>query len=297
MVDYHILCRQCQVPLTSENATPSRIRKRTYYCRKCYREKRKSYDQPYQKEYRKRKRREQGIGPRVYPPITKCCVCSVTLTPENISPSRIKHHTYRCHSCQTQYTRNWHKAHPHRHRERLEERMRDPAEKEKIIAQRKARRKREYLKRGITISGKIESSLRGRLYKAIVAQTTSKTAHTSDLVGCSIAEVIKHLESLWSSGMTWENYGAYRKGKPMTWNVDHIKPIASFDLTDPEQQKQCFHWSNLQPLWAIDNIQKRDKIIKVNYYSLDSTGSKIGPAQCEPCALQQKSTSSSSIPH
>jgi hypothetical protein len=48
--------------------------------------------------------------------------------------------------------------------------------------------------------------------------------------------------------MTRENHGL--------WHVDHIRPCASFDLTDPEQQAICFHYTNLQPLWAIDNIKK-----------------------------------------
>jgi len=52
--------------------------------------------------------------------------------------------------------------------------------------------------------------------------------------------------------MTWSNYG---KG----WHIDHIKPCASFDLSNPEQQKICFHYTNLQPLWAIDNIKKGAK--------------------------------------
>jgi HNH endonuclease. len=53
--------------------------------------------------------------------------------------------------------------------------------------------------------------------------------------------------------MSWDNYG--RDG----WHIDHIRPCASFDLTDPEQQRQCFHYTNLQPLWAADNIRKGAK--------------------------------------
>ena len=51
--------------------------------------------------------------------------------------------------------------------------------------------------------------------------------------------------------MNWENYGK--------WHIDHIKPISKFDMTDQEEQKKCFHWSNLQPLWAEENISKGDK--------------------------------------
>jgi hypothetical protein len=54
--------------------------------------------------------------------------------------------------------------------------------------------------------------------------------------------------------MTWENYGP-------VWHVDHIRPCASFDLTDPAQQRECFHFSNLQPLFAAENLAKGDKIL------------------------------------
>jgi hypothetical protein len=51
--------------------------------------------------------------------------------------------------------------------------------------------------------------------------------------------------------MTWDNYGE--------WHVDHIQPCASFDLSDPKQLAECFNWSNLQPLWAKENISKGAK--------------------------------------
>ncbi len=70
------------------------------------------------------------------------------------------------------------------------------------------------------------------------------------IVGCSGRELAQHLESQFKEGMSWDNYG--RSG----WHIDHIIPIASFDLTDPKQQKICFHYSNLQPLWAEDNMRK-----------------------------------------
>jgi hypothetical protein len=54
--------------------------------------------------------------------------------------------------------------------------------------------------------------------------------------------------------MSWENYG-YRG-----WHLDHINPCAAFDLTIPEQQKRCFHYTNLQPMWWKQNIAKKDKL-------------------------------------
>lgn len=72
-------------------------------------------------------------------------------------------------------------------------------------------------------------------------------------VGCTKEELKMHIELQFKDGMTWENYGQ--------WHIDHIRPCASFDLLDPEQARQCFHYTNLQPLWAAENIAKRDKII------------------------------------
>lgn len=73
---------------------------------------------------------------------------------------------------------------------------------------------------------------------------------TIDFIGCSIDELKLHLEKQFVDGMNWENYGMYG------WHVDHIRPCCSFDLTDKEQQRKCFHYTNLQPLWAKDNLAK-----------------------------------------
>ena len=72
-------------------------------------------------------------------------------------------------------------------------------------------------------------------------------------MGCSIEELKIHLEKQFRDGMSWNNYGMYG------WHIDHIKPCSAFDLTDLEQQKICFHYSNLQPLWAKENLSKGKK--------------------------------------
>lgn len=99
---------------------------------------------------------------------------------------------------------------------------------------------------------KLKHNLRTRVGSALRAQLTGKDWSLMDIIGCSTDELIAHLEAQFLPGMSWDNWA--HDG----WHVDHIRPCASFDLTDPEQQKQCFHYTNLQPLWAADNIRKSD---------------------------------------
>lgn len=80
-----------------------------------------------------------------------------------------------------------------------------------------------------------------------------KSLRTAELVGCSIAELKQHLEQNFQEGMSWENYS--RHG----WHIDHIRPCASFNLEDEQQQKTCNNWRNLLPMWAEDNIGKGDR--------------------------------------
>lgn len=70
------------------------------------------------------------------------------------------------------------------------------------------------------------------------------------LVGCSVTDLKKHLEKQFQPGMSWDNWG--NDG----WHIDHIRPCSSFDLTDPAEQVKCFHYTNMQPLWATDNLKK-----------------------------------------
>jgi len=71
----------------------------------------------------------------------------------------------------------------------------------------------------------------------------------------TLTELKSHIESQFKSGMTWENQGV-GKGK---WQIDHIIPCAKFDFTKRDQLVQCWHFRNLQPLWAKDNLIKGKK--------------------------------------
>lgn len=96
-------------------------------------------------------------------------------------------------------------------------------------------------------------SLRTRLTRAL--KDSYKTDSTFNLIGCSLEDLRKHLKNQFVEGMTWDNYGG-RSG----WQVDHIIPCSYFDLTKEEDQRICFNFRNLQPLWAKDNNQKKNKL-------------------------------------
>ncbi len=98
---------------------------------------------------------------------------------------------------------------------------------------------------------RIARSLRTRAYT--VMKGVKKSAPMLRLMGGSFEEVRARLESQFRASMTWENYG-------VVWHIDHIRPCASFDLTQPDQQRECFHFSNLQPLFAAENLRKAAKL-------------------------------------
>lgn len=75
-----------------------------------------------------------------------------------------------------------------------------------------------------------------------------KASTTATLIGCSTVELRHYLEEKFQPGMSWANYGQ--------WHIDHIRPCSSYDFSSPQQQTECFHFKNLQPLWAKDNWAK-----------------------------------------
>jgi len=98
---------------------------------------------------------------------------------------------------------------------------------------------------------RIRMNLRHRIYLAL--KGTVKSKKTIDLLGISIDNFWSHLESKFKLGMNKNNYGK-------KWHIDHVVPCASFDLTKPEEQFKCFHYTNLQPLWAKENLKKGAKL-------------------------------------
>tara|TARA_R110000782_G_scaffold6934_1_gene23555 strand:+ start:100 stop:726 length:627 start_codon:yes stop_codon:yes gene_type:complete len=100
---------------------------------------------------------------------------------------------------------------------------------------------------------RIKFNLRERMRKALKGNW--KQGKTVELLGLSILEYKEYLSKQFDENMTWDNYGVY-------WEIDHIKPCSSFDLTNLEEQKECFIFTNTQPMIISDNRRKSNKIIQ-----------------------------------
>jgi hypothetical protein len=116
------------------------------------------------------------------------------------------------------------------------------------------------------IQYRLKKHLRVRLWESIIKKTkNTRNGKVEDIIGCSILEYRQYLEQQFKPEMTWDNHGDI-------WEIDHIIPIDSFDLTDIKQQKQGFHYINTQPLFkttliayslGYNEIGNRDKSNKI----------------------------------
>lgn len=130
-------------------------------------------------------------------------------------------------------------------RERYRRNRKPPSDKSRKYQRDWLKRRRDTdpnFKIAMAVRTRIKAALRGY----------SKSSRSAVLIGCSWEVFIAHLESLWTEGMSWSNYGC-GVGR---WNVDHIKPCAAFDLTNPVEQQICFHYSNIRPCWHTENQSK-----------------------------------------
>ncbi len=111
---------------------------------------------------------------------------------------------------------------------------------------------RNYVKnrRNVDPGFKLLGNLRHRVNLAL--KENRKSVTTSNLIGCSIDELWNHLESQFKDGMTKTNYGSI-------WHVDHYIPCNAFVLSKEQEQRRCFNWKNLQPMFAAENMSKGDK--------------------------------------
>ena len=113
-----------------------------------------------------------------------------------------------------------------------------------------AAHRRNYIRN--SLKARIAKNSRDRIRRMIGSQGKGR-GRSNRLIGCDADTLCLILEAQFFPGMTWDNYGS-------DWHVDHIIPLAAYNLTDPEQQRQAFHYTNLQPLWAHENLAKGDEV-------------------------------------
>jgi hypothetical protein len=146
--------------------------------------------------------------------------------------------------------RKWWATHYEKYKEHHRKRTRAYSHKN-----RKKISKRVLAERETNIQSKLAHRLRERLRCAL--KRSAKTGSAVRDLGCSVAFLVKHIEAQFTIGMSWKNWGV-GVGR---WNVDHIEPLSKFDLTDRKQLLLACHYTNLRPLWALENMSKGAKAI------------------------------------
>jgi hypothetical protein len=180
----------------------------------------------------------------------KCMKCGIIKSKFEFHKNKTKKEGLNiwCKSCVKEYDKN-------NYLTNIEEKKR--VRKEYYLKNRKERIKYQYKikKERLKLDPifKLIENFRHRVY--VIVKNSYKLNNSIELLGCTGNELKNHLESKFTEGMNWENQGK--------WHIDHIIPCSSFDMAKLEEQKKCFHYTNLQPLWAIDNIKKSNNIIKI----------------------------------
>ena len=190
----------------------------------------------------------------------KCTKCGRELPLDQFhkqKAGRFGHRTM-CMYCTNAYTSEWRKNNPEKSRSAGARWQKNNPDKAKSAKSQWRKNNPKYHakyhreRRAIDPDFRMINNIRSAMYSAL--NKKGKPGHTEDLIGCPIYELQSYLELLFQPGMTWNNYGKYG------WEIDHIIPLSYFDHTDPEQQKRAWHYTNLQPLWAKDNLKKSNKI-------------------------------------
>ena len=102
-------------------------------------------------------------------------------------------------------------------------------------------------------------NIRTLIRLALKKQSARKNTKTVVLLGCTAKEFAAHIQSLFEPWMNWDNLGVCTGTPKTTWHIDHIKPLSHFNLSDPEQQKIAFHYTNCRPLDSLVNVSEGNR--------------------------------------
>lgn len=200
---------------------------------KLYKETHKEESKEYQERYRKEHKEERKEYDKLYRENHKEEKAKYYKNYYENNSNIIRKRSKAFYESNKEYRKEYDKKYKETHKEEITKRQRNYRNK----------------RRKLDLEYRIVCNLRCRIRLALHGK--SKSAHTMELIGCSIEELKQHLESQFRDGMSWDNYGT-------TWHIDHIIPCIAFDMTDEEQQKECFNYKNLQPLLVEENLSKND---------------------------------------
>ncbi len=202
-----------------------------------------------------------------------CIKCNIEKSIEEFLKEKTKDgYGHRCKACVSKYLKEYHQ----KNKDRLSENARQNYLENKSSYLKRSKKQREsnpkkykeylrkwrkenkdYLNQQMVyrlhtdVNFKLKHTLRNKFRKLI--KGANKTNSALVYVGCDIQYLKGYLEAKFQPEMSWDNYG-------VIWHIDHVLPCRYFDLTTEEGKKKCFHYSNLQPLLVIDNLQKLDKL-------------------------------------
>jgi hypothetical protein len=191
----------------------------------------------------------------------QCITCSET-NPDQFYPRALK-----CKKCCIARQREWALQHPEKVQKYFEKFKKENPERYKLSKRKYFEKNRELLCRKSNEWRKthreywnqyirdfkqrnpnymLSEKLRARIRSAL--KGTPRSSDIQTLLGCDYTTFRQYIQSKFQAGMTWNNFGE--------WHIDHIRPCSKFDLTYSSEQSKCFHYTNMQPLWAKDNLQK-----------------------------------------
>lgn len=156
------------------------------------------------------------------------------------------------------YIKNHHKYQSRWLSEEAKASVREYQRKRPVEIKRKYAREKMKRRRDSDLGFRLLCNLRRRVNDFVSGK--SKSAPTMALLGIDLKGLKRHLEDQFSHGMSWDNYGKVSAMDPLKWHIDHIIPCSWFNLEDPNQQRDCFNYRNLQPMWGIENIIKNGRI-------------------------------------
>lgn len=144
-----------------------------------------------------------------------------------------------------EYTKLWREK--NKDKFKLQEKEYYLSNKESIL---KTKAEYESKRKQTDLNYKLKKTIRARLSNAI--KNGQKSGSAIKDLGCSIEELRKHIESQFKDEMSWDNWGS----GPNKWQIDHIKPLFKFDLTNEDSLKEVCNYKNLQPMWYQDHLAK-----------------------------------------